>query len=220
MTLRRSEGFVPVPVISNEVANHVKPGMATDRHKEEVNTPSDLRHQYNPFTTNPSSSPSEPSSSGTTSPDVSVSLYSQWNPSTPPVTGYKDQGASRARPHQSRELNRETTPASFTRGPAPSTRYSCIRETARRLYSCKDCGKEYAQPQGLRRHRIDTHEPELCIYCLSFQWGRPYILRKHLKDKHPELNLDAALEVAMRSRRGTTRLPRRLMMNFRPLSIV
>jgi hypothetical protein len=126
------------------------------------------------------------------------------NPSTPPVTDYQDPGTAprRVQPQQFREYNKEITPASFSGDAAPSNRSACIRKAARRWYSCKDCGRRYTQPQGLRRHRNETHESELCIFCLTFQWGRRYKLKRHIQDKHPELNIDTALDLAMATRRG------------------
>jgi ribosomal protein L44E len=220
---------MPVLVVSNEIAHSVKRSMATDRHKEVVNVSSDSRHQYNPFTTNnPSfnSHPNEPNyfhplsgvmprsrvhptPLGTRSPHLSISFTLQLNPSPSPVTDYQDPGASRVQPQQSREYNKKFTPASVSGDPAPSRRSASIRKAARLRYSCKDCGKRYVQSQGLRRHRNEAHESELCIYCLAFQWGRRYILKKHLQDKHPDLNIDVALEVAMETRRGAASTSRR-----------
>jgi len=71
-------------------------------------------------------------------------------------------------------------------------------------YSCNLCGKRFSQPQGIKRHQRETHEARLCMYCRDFRWGRPYLLRGHLKKRHPDVNIDAALEEAMRMRRRAT----------------
>jgi Zinc finger, C2H2 type len=229
---------MPVPVLSNEVANRVKMGTATDRHREELTMPSGPIYQYNHSSTNSPSLRSQPSGPyhfhplsgvmprspayqaqvGTRSPDFSVSLNSQCNPFASPLTDCQHPGASRARPQQSREYNNEINPASFSGDPAPPNRLACTRKAASRQYSCHDCGKRYTQPQGLRRHRNETHESELCIYCLAFQWGRRYKLKKHIRDKHPELNIDTALDLAMVTRRGaaiTSRYSSPLLISLR-----
>jgi hypothetical protein len=72
-------------------------------------------------------------------------------------------------------------------------------------YSCNVCGKRYSQASGLGRHHRETHEISLCMYCRDFKWGgRPYRLREHLEKRHPDVDVDAALDEATRTRRRTT----------------
>ncbi|KAI0255254.1 hypothetical protein BJV78DRAFT_1279449 [Lactifluus subvellereus] len=104
--------------------------------------------------------------------------------------------------NRSWELGGEPTTASSTEHPASSSQLAGTCAAHERRYSCKDCGKEYTQPQGLSRHRREMHERRPCIYCLDFKWGRRYMLRKHIKEQHPELNTDAALNEATGTRRG------------------
>ena len=79
-----------------------------------------------------------------------------------------------------------------------------IRRAPMGRYSCNLCGKRYTQPQGIKRHQRETHEASLCMYCRDFKWGRPYLLRGHLKKRHPDVNIDTALEEATRTRRRAT----------------
>jgi hypothetical protein len=46
----------------------------------------------------------------------------------------------------------------------------------------------------------------LCTYCGVFEWGRPYRLREHLEEEHPDVDVEAALEEAIRTRRRVTSL--------------
>jgi hypothetical protein len=78
-------------------------------------------------------------------------------------------------------------------------------EAPRRQHTCLDCAKAYKQPQGLSRHRREVHERTSCIYCYDFEWGRRYILRRHIEKQHPELNIDVALEEATGTRRRHNR---------------
>ena len=66
-------------------------------------------------------------------------------------------------------------------------------------YQCEICRKVFAQPQGVRRHRLEKHEPNFCPHCHTFSWGRLYQFKEHLKKAHPEVDLEtAALNVAKR----------------------
>ncbi|KAI0296874.1 hypothetical protein BC826DRAFT_188602 [Russula brevipes] len=85
-----------------------------------------------------------------------------------------------------------------------SRRPTSIRRAHRGSYLCNTCGKRYAQLQGVRRHQRETHQASLCMYCLAFEWGRPYLLREHLEKEHPGIDLDAALDEAMAARRRAT----------------
>ncbi|KAH9978493.1 hypothetical protein BJV74DRAFT_859076 [Russula compacta] len=67
------------------------------------------------------------------------------------------------------------------------------------------CGKKYVQLQGLRRHYQEKHAPRLCRYCGAFEWGRRYLLKKHIGERHPDIDLSTALfEVTRVRRRATT----------------
>ncbi|KAH9031179.1 hypothetical protein EDB84DRAFT_1493224 [Lactarius hengduanensis] len=61
-------------------------------------------------------------------------------------------------------------------------------------YLCKICGEGFAQPQGVRRHHLEKHEPRLCPYCHTFKWARRY-------EAHPDVNPEAATPYA--AGRGT-----------------
>jgi hypothetical protein len=49
-----------------------------------------------------------------------------------------------------------------------------------------------------------VHEINLCLICNDFRWGRRYQLKKHLREQHPGINLDATLREATRCRRKAT----------------
>lgn|SRR6266850_1174445 len=98
------------------------------------------------------------------------------------------------------------------KGPAAmssrSSRQAGVHGSPTRRYSCDMCDKHYAQPQGLTRHRRETHKPSLCRHCGVFEWGRPYVLKEHLGKWHPGVNPDAELEeIKHNSRSTTTYLP-------------
>ena len=68
-------------------------------------------------------------------------------------------------------------------------------------YSCGVCGDRFAQKQGARRHHREKHQPKQCPHCHAFKWGRPYLYKKHLKAKHPEIDPEAdKLDAARRVR--------------------
>lgn len=110
---------------------------------------------------------------------------------TPTDGWHRDQRASREMPQGPKkpeegpamELPKSPLRSSWKRG-APPGRYRC------------PCGRDYAQPQGLARHRRETHEACICMYCGAFAWARPYRFREHLKSKHPGVDPDVALEEA------------------------
>jgi hypothetical protein len=81
-----------------------------------------------------------------------------------------------------------------------------MRGASKRPYSCDICGKAYAQPQGVTRHHREAHQVSVCIYCGIFRWGRPYQLRKHLKEQHPNVDPDTVLGGPMGSRRKVTQV--------------
>jgi hypothetical protein len=97
------------------------------------------------------------------------------------------------------------------KGPAARTSSQSSRQPAdiygapTRRYLCEQCHKKYTQPQGLSRHRRDKHEPSLCRHCGIFDWGRPYVLKEHLKRCHPGVDPDVELmEIKRNSRSATT----------------
>lgn len=84
-----------------------------------------------------------------------------------------------------------------------SRRPAGIRRDPMGRYSCEECGKSYSQPQGTRRHQRETHrthDSSICLICRNFEWARPYLLRKHLEKKHSDVDINGALDEAMRSR--------------------
>ena len=85
-----------------------------------------------------------------------------------------------------------------------SRRPAGIRRDPMGRHLCDDCGKSYSQPQGTRRHQRETHDSSICSICRKFKWARPYLLKKHLEKKHSDVDIDAALNEAMRTRRKGT----------------
>lgn len=73
---------------------------------------------------------------------------------------------------------------------------------APRSYVCNTCNKAYKQRQGLNRHQRDVHSPNSCSYC-GIKWSRPYLYKKHLIQKHREVDPDMVLRKAAGSRRMT-----------------
>jgi hypothetical protein len=153
-----------------------------------MNTSSDQsRHQYAPVDTahNFSASSNFPTFSRT-----SIAVQSQ------------QQSASRD------ELRRFQIPR---KGGAATTsrsyrRRTGIRGAPKRPYLCGICGNAYAQPQGVTRHHREAHQVSVCIYCGNFRWGRPYQLRKHLKEQHPNVDPDTVLGGPIGSRRKVTQI--------------
>jgi hypothetical protein len=74
-------------------------------------------------------------------------------------------------------------------------------------FSCNICGKVYAQPQGVTRHHREAHQVSKCMYCGVFKWGRPYQFRKHLKEKHPNVDPENMPGRPMTFRRKVTIIP-------------
>jgi hypothetical protein len=126
-----------------------------------------------------------------------------------PMTQYEDPSASQYKPQQFPQMSNEPAAVSFSLGLASSGRSPNAHEAPKATYSCEKCDIEFAQPQGLSRHRREIHEPKLCIFCGAFKWGRRYLLRKHLKKMHRELDTDLALDEAMGWRSMLGRCTRR-----------
>ena len=85
------------------------------------------------------------------------------------------------------------------------------------IYSCKIYRptRTYPQPQGLRRHQREMHQPpELCLYC-DYQWpgSRAYMYRNHLKEHHPDVDPNEVLRqrTSARWRRLITQHSRRIL---------
>jgi hypothetical protein len=112
------------------------------------------------------------------------------------VSQGQDQGSQRT----ADERQHDVVPSRSLRRPAGIMN----RRVPMGRYSCNLCGNRYSQPQGIKRHQREAHEASQCMYCRDFRWGRPYLLRGHLKKRHPEVNTDAALEEAMGMRRRAT----------------
>ena len=125
-------------------------------------------------------------------------------PRMPTVGLHEEQIVSQGQGQESQrttdERQHDVVPSQSLRRPAGIM----IHRVPMGRYSCSVCGKRYAQPQGIKRHRREAHEATQCMYCRDFRWGRPYLLRSHLKKRHPEVNIDAALEEAMGTRRRAT----------------
>lgn len=121
---------------------------------------------------------------------------------TPIAVQFQQQNASRdelRRSQISRKGHAATTSRSYRRRTG-------IRGAPKRPYSCDICGKVYAQPQGVTRHHREAHQASVCIYCGNFKWGRPYQLRKHLMEQHPNVDPDTVLGGPSGSRRKVTQI--------------
>src|SRR5258708_15039888 len=69
-------------------------------------------------------------------------------------------------------------------------------------FRCSNCGKGYAQQQGLNRHYKERHDPNICVFC-DYQWTRPYEYRTHITKHHPDVDPDPILGKPVGSRRKT-----------------
>ena len=118
------------------------------------------------------------------------------------------QRAPHDQPHKFQKTGIGPTATSWRSGRRPAT----IHGPPRRRYLCSICGKGYAQRQGLTRHQREAHKTNLCRHCDAFEWGRPYLLREHLKRRHPDIDPDVELEEVKRNSHrtttSTTHLPR------------
>jgi hypothetical protein len=192
--LRVSEGSYSTTVSSSEDQRHIDlaNGVKSRSWYQECipNDPLfDHDHRYTHVHTTSDSSVSS-------TPSESAGIYN-----TPTAAQHRDQRASREM-HQVSKQSEEGPTAESPRSPlrsdwkrgAPSGRYRCT------------CGRDYAQPQGLTRHRRETHDACICMYCGAFAWARPYRFRQHLKREHPGIDPDVALEEAtyLKTRRTVT----------------
>jgi hypothetical protein len=71
-------------------------------------------------------------------------------------------------------------------------------------FPCDKCAKKYTKLQGVTRHQREAHEISLCPICNDFRWKRRHQLTKHLKEQHPDINLDATLCEVTSCRREAT----------------
>jgi len=138
-----------------------------------MNTPSDQSHQLAPVDTAPNFLASS------TVPTISC---------TPTALQFQQQSASQDKLQRS-HLSGEGPTATSRSHP----RRSGKRGTPKRPYPCDICGKSYAQPQGVTRHHREAHRASVCTYCGDFRWGRPYQFRKHIKERHPNIDPDTVL---------------------------
>lgn len=181
-TLRVSDGSYSATVISSEHQSHID---LADRDKScrwyqeymPINTPLDHNHRYTHAHTTSDSSVSSTLSAG---------IYTS---ST--VAQHRDQRASRHMPQGSKRS--EEGPAAES--PRTPLRSNWNRGTPPGRYRCT-CGRDYAQLQGLARHRRETHDTYMCTYCGAYAWARPYRFREHVKRKHPGVDPDVALKKA------------------------
>ncbi|KAF8496835.1 hypothetical protein F5888DRAFT_1634853 [Russula emetica] len=191
-TLRVPEGFYSATVIPNEDQRHIDfadrdKSRSWDQECMPIDALLDHNHRYTHAHTTSDSSVSSTLSAG---------IYT-----TPTVAQHRDQRASRETPQGSKKSEEgpaaespSPTLRSNWKGGAPPSRYRCT------------CGRDYAQPQGLTRHRRETHEACICMYCGAFAWARPYRFREHVKRKHPGVDPEVALEEAtyLKTRRNVT----------------
>ncbi|KAI9454310.1 hypothetical protein BJY52DRAFT_1417929 [Lactarius psammicola] len=105
--------------------------------------------------------------------------------------------ASRDNPQPSSKPVGRCAQTSFSRNTTTSSKQQAKQHGVR--YQCEICRREFAQPQGVRRHQLEKHKPNFCPHCRTFSWGRLYQFKQHLKKEHPEVDLEtAAFNVARR----------------------
>ncbi|KAH9968465.1 hypothetical protein BJV74DRAFT_889878 [Russula compacta] len=179
-TLGGSEVFVPAPVVSNEAPTPMYPAnVDTTRNQGQEGVLMNVPPDRGPYTY------------------VDTTAYSSGLSSlsgisrTPDLVQHHEQRASQPEPQKFKKTEKQLALASSRTSRrlagAPKGPYSC---------SIQGCSKEYARPGGLGRHYREKHAPNLCMHCGVFKWGRPYLLREHIEKKHPDVDLDAALDKA------------------------
>ena len=79
---------------------------------------------------------------------------------------------------------------------------SGMNEALEHPYTCRTCGKRYAQPGGVMRHYREkhNHNPNSCAYC-GAGWSRPYQYKNHLEMHHRDVDPDLVLGKPAGSRR-------------------
>ncbi len=98
----------------------------------------------------------------------------------------------RNKPNQSRRIGNKRVEASSRRSRSPR-QSAGMREMPERPYLC-ECGKRYAQPQGVNRHYRAKHDPSSCVIC-GAKWSRPYQYRDHIEKQHPGVDPDLVLAI-------------------------
>lgn len=155
-----------------------------------MNTSSNQGHQYAPVDTVH---------------DFSASSNFPTISHTPIPVQYQQQSASQyaelGRFQKSSKGHPATTSQSYRRKPG-------TRRAPKGPHSCDICGNTYAQPQGVTRHRREAHQVSVCTYCHKFRWGRPYQLRKHLKEQHPNVDPGTVLGPIGSRRSKVTEIPK------------
>lgn len=74
--------------------------------------------------------------------------------------------------------------------PQSQSRSANTMERCEKKNWCSHCEIGFSQSQVLGRHIKDKHKTkDSCPLCTSFKWsrGRPYLYRKHLRIRHPEI---------------------------------
>jgi hypothetical protein len=140
-----------------------------------------------------------PTRVGPITPDFSNQLAFRGVPSISHMAQYGAQGTSGDSPQHFPHMSVGPALVPLSQGRTSLDRSPGAIKAIKGPYSCRDCGKGYAQPQGLNRHRREMHKPKLCTFCGDFKWGRRYRLKEHLKSEHPELDADEALGEATRA---------------------
>jgi len=114
------------------------------------------------------------------------------SPTQVPVQ-YREQRASQGLPKRRQKPGKGKGPVA----PPRTFRQPAGARGAHSPYLCNLCGKRYAQLQGVRRHRREAHElRSSCSYCGEFEWSRPYLYKEHLREWHPTIDPDAAVDEA------------------------
>lgn len=182
--LRVSEGSYSATVISNEnqgLIDKVDGDKSHSRYQECMPIDAPLNHDH--LYTHVHTTSDYPVSSTIPGP---AGVYT-----TPTVAQDRGQRGSKETSKRSKESEEGTT----VQSPSASLRSNWKLGAPPRRYRCT-CGREYAQPQGLTRHRREAHGACICMYCGAYAWARPYRFREHLKSRHPEVDPEVALEEA------------------------
>ena len=88
-----------------------------------------------------------------------------------------------------------------SRIPQSQSRRKNTTERCEKKNWCSLCEIDFSQSQVLIRHIKDKHQTkESCFLCTSFKWslGRPYLYRKHLQTRHPQIPLPEARQKGSR----------------------
>lgn len=126
-------------------------------------------------------------------------------PSTLPVELNQEQEQRASTGKRSNQFQKagRNLPGASSRSPR-ALRAGKKRRAIQGRYLCTICETDYAQPQGLTRHEQEKHKAKLCTYCSEFTYGRPYVFREHLVKRHPDIDPNAAISKATRTRRSST----------------